>query len=783
MSRSATASTPKNPPQLPSKSAWARGPPQQNSANSTPRSQSPALPTPVSSANPSFHANHSRRPSALGQGVSIKDGVSIPRNAVKQDDAPAPISSSPASAPAVKPVEGVKSFGSVAVQNGGSDTAAKSAVTSRPAPLSAPSTSSSSQSQQPAAPPASTPSPVPKFDKKSIAKLFQGPSTQSVPPPAETASPAARSASLPSQAPQQGQPYVPPFTPGGALRQGQNGNPSAPRSPVYSRPMANGQNNSVGVSGRPQAGSGGPSAGPAPAALPSPRMTPHPPPPGPPSGLPPPPAAMWPGYYYHPSFVPGGVPPDQFYPQPQWPGHLIPPQHQPPPPAHPPGPAPPSTSLPMSPRNLPLQQVPGTPTQSHAIPPILHPPHLSAPHPPPPVTSSPPTPSVANRSSTSLSANAGAFVPGKKISIKNASGQEVNLDALTRAPPPIVPPVPPSPVSVKKDIKRPPVRIESQEQKEKRLAEERAKEGESDERSKPSEALIRANEDVARREAEEQERRKAAERKAKEEAERAEKERKEAEERAARQEKERKEAEERAAREEEKRREAEEHAARAREREELEKERLEGEARAQREREAREKAEQERAEQERILKLQQEEARAKQEEEEAERQRKVEEEASKVVEASENAHVLVDDAEPASLPEEGEVEDDLSRPATGTPDEELTSTSKSTPTPPPPPPQIPVELPAKPLEKEPLRIDTILPSPEHQRKRPGPLNLQTTINTNVPPPLPSALATARHIEDINRITYPRVLRAPNLSSMLTPRRADSGMTEIFYCSL
>ena len=321
MSRSATASTPKNPPQLPSKSAWARGPPQQNSANSTPRSQSPALPTPVSSANPSFHANHSRRPSALGQGVSIKDGVSIPRNAVKQgissfhprlllpqiyvtkgspvtfgsiDDAPAPISSSPASAPAVKPVEGVKSFGSVAVQNGGKDPAAKSAVTSRPAPLSAPSTSSSSQ--QPA-PPTSTPSPVPKFDKKSIAKLFQGPSTQSVPPPAETASPAARSASLPSQAPQQGQPYVPPFTPGGALRQGQNGNPPAPRSPVYSRPMANGQNNSVGVSGRPQAGSGGPGAGPAPAALPSPRLTPHPPPPGPPSGLPPPPAAMWPGYY------------------------------------------------------------------------------------------------------------------------------------------------------------------------------------------------------------------------------------------------------------------------------------------------------------------------------------------------------------------------------------------------------------------------------------------------------------------------------------------------------
>jgi hypothetical protein len=203
------------------------------------------------------------------------------------DDASAPIPSSPASAPAVKPAEGVKSFGSVAVQNGVSD-GTKSTVTNRPPQLSAaPSTSS-----QAAAAPASTPPPVPKF---SIAKLFQGPSTQSVPaPPPEAASPASRSASLPSQAPGPGQPYQPPFTPGSTLRQGQNGNPSVPRSPVYSRPMPNGQSSGAGVSGRPQAGSGGPSAGPAPAALSSPRLTPHPPP-GPPSGLPPP--AMWSSYY------------------------------------------------------------------------------------------------------------------------------------------------------------------------------------------------------------------------------------------------------------------------------------------------------------------------------------------------------------------------------------------------------------------------------------------------------------------------------------------------------
>ncbi|KAH9050988.1 hypothetical protein EDB83DRAFT_1359089 [Lactarius deliciosus] len=88
-------------------------------------------------------------------------------------------------------------------------------------------------------------------------------------------SPASRSVSLPSQH-NQGQPYQPNF-PSGPLRQGQNGNPSAPpRSPVYTRPMANGQNGGVGVSGgRPQAGSGGASTGPAPAAMPSPRLTPH----------------------------------------------------------------------------------------------------------------------------------------------------------------------------------------------------------------------------------------------------------------------------------------------------------------------------------------------------------------------------------------------------------------------------------------------------------------------------------------------------------------------------
>ncbi|KAI0061211.1 hypothetical protein BV25DRAFT_1827090 [Artomyces pyxidatus] len=83
MSRSSTASTSKIPPQLPSKSAWARGPPQTAATASSSRSQSPAPTTPITPNTPSnFHGGHSRRPSTLGQGVSIKEGVSVSRSTV-----------------------------------------------------------------------------------------------------------------------------------------------------------------------------------------------------------------------------------------------------------------------------------------------------------------------------------------------------------------------------------------------------------------------------------------------------------------------------------------------------------------------------------------------------------------------------------------------------------------------------------------------------------------------------------------------------------------------------
>jgi len=416
----------------------------------------------------------------------------------------------------------------------------------------------------------------------------------------------------------------------------------------------------------------------------------------------------------------------------------------------------------------PTQPVPTT--QPQAILPIHHPHQPSASQPYPSVISTPYSPSTANQS-TPFSANASAFVPAKKVSIKNASGQEVTLDTLKRraqpAPAPaLVPPLPPSPASVEKDSKWNPIRIESQEQKEKRLVEESTKEGESEDKTEPSDSLIRANEAAARREIEEQERHEAEERKAREEAERAEKERKEAEERAVL-EKERREAEERAAQEEKERREAEERAAKeAREKEEQEKERVRLEEEARVQREADEKAEKERVERERVCKLREEEACAK---EEAERQLKAEEDKVKAVETSENTHYLPDDAEEfpsslPSLPEEGEVEVDVSQPAT-TATEEPASASKSAadlqpPPSTPPAPQIPAELS---VEKEPLRIDSSLPpSPEQPQKRPGPLDFQTTTETDIAPLLPSALATARPIEDINRITYPQGINKPQL---------------------
>ena len=89
MTKSSTETAPENPTPLPAKLAWARGPPQTATAPSPHSQDSPAPSTPI-------HQTHSRRPSTLGQGIPIKDGVSVPRRnvgVVKQGLSSAVISS------------------------------------------------------------------------------------------------------------------------------------------------------------------------------------------------------------------------------------------------------------------------------------------------------------------------------------------------------------------------------------------------------------------------------------------------------------------------------------------------------------------------------------------------------------------------------------------------------------------------------------------------------------------------------------------------------------------
>ncbi|KAI9509555.1 hypothetical protein F5148DRAFT_741497 [Russula earlei] len=162
MSRSSTAATSRYPSQLPSKSAWARGPPQQNSSTTIPRAQSPVPPTPVSSPTYPLWFGHSP-PSTFGtfgQEVPTKDGVSIPRNPAKKV---------------------ITHFGSVSILNDKPDSAESvSPPTSTPPP--APKNDKPDFAES-VSPPTSTPPPAPKFDKKALEKLFQGPSTHRVSDP------------------------------------------------------------------------------------------------------------------------------------------------------------------------------------------------------------------------------------------------------------------------------------------------------------------------------------------------------------------------------------------------------------------------------------------------------------------------------------------------------------------------------------------------------------------------------------------------------------------------
>ncbi|KAF9485987.1 hypothetical protein BDN70DRAFT_870471 [Pholiota conissans] len=742
MSKSSTATAPKNPTQLPARSAWAKGPPQTATAPS-PRSQSPAPSTPV-------HQTHSRRPSALGQGIPIKDGVSVPRSnigSVKQssavtfgsiDDVSAPISSSPAAAPALKS-EGVKSFGTVPAANPApGHVNGKASISSR-APALPPTPSTSSAASSPTVS-AALPITKPKID---IKKMFQIPSTAApTNQPSETSSPSMRNSPLPSQAssshPQQSHPPTSQlahnfttFVPGGSMRQPQNNGPNGgpPRSPQYSRQMPNG-------SGPRQGGQNG-----GPAGLSSPRLAPHPHPPQPSPMGPPPPMQpqmqspmhqhmpmAWGGYYQYPN--PAEQPHYQMYQQ--W--------YQPPPmPMQPPHGQPPHTGphmgppMPMSPRNPPSSlQGPGTPiSHTHTLPPV----HPS--HPPPAIshastsmgglTSPPPTPSSA--SIPRLNAGSSAFVPRAKVTLKKEDGTEVNLENFAAKSIPA--PVPsttasPSPQgsvyrqgSPGTPNRRPTsVRIESEDQRKRRLAEEQQKEKEAARVKAEAEEKVRKEKEEAELKVKE-----AEEKKWKEEE--AEKERIRKEEEAKRL---KLEEEERLRKEEEER-----EAQRLREEEERKRKEEEEEARRVAEEKAK-KEEEERLEKERIEK---EKAEQEAKEAEAERLRIEQEAAKKEAEAAATPEPASESSKEAT--EDGEVVED--KVAEG-----------------------PAPADAKEKLKDGLRINTnpVPISPSFDRKRPGPLDLTGAKTISAAgAATPGPLATARIIADINTVQYPEGVRSPH----------------------
>ncbi|KAI0359607.1 hypothetical protein OH77DRAFT_1472942 [Trametes cingulata] len=694
MSKSSTASTPKTSSQLPSKSAWSKGPPANTSTAPSTRPQSPA----PSAAAPSAPTTHSRRPSTLGQGVAFKDGVGArnPATAPKQgssvtfgsiDDASAPISSSPAAAPTIKP-DGIKSFGSVPANttNGkghsrttsfsiGTPPSVAGSGSGSSSTTSGPSTSSTAASSSSSAPKA------PKFDVKS---LFQkpsqdGPSSSSS--AADVTSPPNRSAPLPQsslgpqgphpphQSPpsQMGAPYA-------TFRPQQNGSvasPGVPRSPSFPRQIPNGS-----VNGRPPSTPGGPPSATMPTAMPSPRMVPphggQPPPV--PHGAPGAPVAVpqW-GYYNYYS----GMPMDpNYYPPQAWMPHMPPQPHAP---QGPPGSMP---GMPMSPRGQqPSLHAPGTPTMTPAMPPNAHPPH---PTPSPhmhtsslsSISSTPSTPASSTAPGggiSRLNSNASSFTP-KRVVIKSESGQEVDLERFKKQAPSVSSPIVPS-SPARRAI---PVRIETPEAKRKREAEEEAKRKE-----------------------------------------------KEAEENA------KKEAEEKARREEEARKKEEEEAQKKREEEERRK-KEEEEERARKEAEEKERQRKEAEEKERQAREAEERARK----EEEERKRKEEEERA-AKEAEEKAKAAASAETKPEPAEEGEVQE-----SADAADEAAKEEAKD-----------------KVSDKAPLRIDTSLTSADGKR-RPGRLDLSSTKNNAIPAPLPSALATARIIEDIGSIEYPEGIKSP-----------------------
>ena len=253
--------------------------------------------------------------------------------------------------------------------------------------------------------------------------------------------------------------------------------------------------------------------------------------------------------------------------------------------------------------------------------------------------------------------------------------------------------------------------------------------------NQPSNGSAGNRKSVVRMESEETKKKRMAEEKAKEEAEQA---KREAEEKAKR------DAEEKAKREEEEKIAA----AAKKEEEERERARKEEEERIRKEEEEKERIRKEAEEKERLAK--EEEERLKKEEEERlhrAEEKRVAEEAERARKEEEAKAKAAAEAQAAAMEkekEEGELPSDIPFPSK----EKLSDVKEE----------------AKFGSRENLRIDTTSTPPAAEpRKRPGPLNLTgARRDSNIPAALPSALSTARIIEDIGQVPYPEGIQSPKV---------------------
>ncbi|PVG02533.1 hypothetical protein CPB86DRAFT_587203 [Serendipita vermifera] len=571
------------------------------------------------------------------------------------------------------------------------------------------------------------------------------------------------------------------------LRQGGNNVPGSnpPRSPNFPRAIPNGNMR-------------GPPGAPGSAVLGSPRMappttTPNPsaqpqaqtPIPGVPPGVPP---GMMPvpgGPTGHPPHMPSPVnsmPPGQMPPQmphgmQMW-GYYYPPvydpnmpyywPHQMPPP-HMPQPHAPHQQQ-QTPMPVPQTGL-ATPSQAPMnmpISPRVPPNGTMQPTPQTPVTSHTPLGQAPPGSRSSFVA------PKKAITLKNSAGEEIDIAKLRSQKPE-------EPQTPKVETARRPVsiRLETEDANKKRREEEEKSKLDKAKREEEL-AKIKAKRDAeakerARRDQEEKERRlreaEEGKRKKIEEEEKAKREAEEAEER----EKERvRRAEEE---EKEKIRKAEEEKERLRiEAEEKEKARLleieaqkkaEEEAKKKAEEEAKRKAEEEARQKEEEAKRLAEEAKRKEEEEtrlREEAKKKMEEEEAARQKAAEEARLKADAeaAERARKEEEARQKENESKLAEAATETSAASTmgssgvhdtlsQGSTP------------LGSTPAYASPAQPASALPKNLAPKSRPvlGPLDLSGTKSANLPQPLPSALASARIIEDIGKVSYPEGIKAPS----------------------